>query len=138
MGATDPAWALQQAVHGRLAGDAALAALLGGARIYDAVPRNAAAPYVHLGEAEARDWSTATEAGAEVLFSLVVFSEAAGRREALAIAARLRALLHAASLALDGHRLVQLRHLATETEREPKDGRRARLGFRAVVEPIIP
>jgi hypothetical protein len=51
---------------------------------------------------------------------------------------RLRALLHDASLALDGHRLVQLRHLATETEREPKDGRRARLGFRAVVEPIIP
>jgi hypothetical protein len=138
MGATDPAWALQQAVHGALEADAELAALLGGAKNYDAVPRNAQAPYVHLGEVEARDWSTATEAGAEVLFSLVVFSEAAGRREALAIAARLRGLLHDAALTLDGHRLVQLRHTATETEREPKDGRRARLGFRAVVEPIIP
>jgi hypothetical protein len=136
MTGTDPAWALQQAAHALLAGDATLAALLGGAKIYDEVPRNAAAPYVHLGEAELRDWSTATEAGAEVLFSLVVFSEAAGRKEALTVTERVRVLLHDAALVPDGHRLVQLRHVATSTEREARDGRRAVLRFRAVTEPL--
>ena len=134
--ASDPAWALQQAVHGLLSADVELTALLGGARIHDEVPRGAAAPYVHLAEASLRDWSTATEEGAEALFAVIVFSEAAGRRESLAIAARLRALLDDAALTLDGHRLVNLRHTATETERDRKDGRRARLKFRAVVEPL--
>lgn len=135
MAGTDPAWALQKALHARLAGDAELVALVG-ARIYDEVPRNEAAPYVHLAEAAVRDWSTATEAGAEVLFAIIVFSKAAGRREALAIAERVRALLHEAPLALDGHRLVNLRHAATETLRNVKDGRRALLRFRAVMEPL--
>jgi hypothetical protein len=129
-----PAWALQQAVHAALAADAGLADLLGGPRIHDHVPRNAVQPYVHLAEASARDWSTATEPGAEVLFSALVVSDAGGRREALAIAARVESLLHDAPLVLDGWRLGHLRHLATETKRD-KDGRRAELSFRAVLEP---
>lgn len=53
---------LQEAVFSALAGDAPLIALLGGTNVFDGAPRNAAAPYVHLGETTARDWSTATEA----------------------------------------------------------------------------
>ncbi len=127
--------ALQEAVFATLAGDATLATLLGGARIYDGAPRNAEAPYVHLGEVTARDWSTATEAGTEVTFAVVAWSREPGRKEALAIADRVVALLHDAALTLSGHRLVNLRHLTTETAREEKpQGRRAVARFRARVE----
>ena len=127
--------ALQEAVFSTLAADAELAALLGGARVYDGAPRNAAAPYVHLGEILSRDWSTATEAGAEVRFDVVAWSEAPGRAEALAIAGRAAELLHDAALSVVGHRLVSLRHLGTQTSREKKpEGRRATARFRARME----
>ncbi len=126
---------LQEAVFEALGADAALIALLGGAHVFDGAPRNAEAPYVHLGESEARDWSTATEAGTEISFAVVAWSRQPGRTEALAIAERVRAVLHEAALAVDGYRLVNLRHVATETARNEKpEGRRAVVRFRAVVE----
>ena len=129
------ALALQQAVFAALSADAELQALLGGAHVFDGAPRNAEAPYVHLGESEARDWSTATEAGTEISFAVVAWSRQPGRTEALAIAERVRMLLHDAALEVDGLRLVNLRHVATETARNEKpEGRRAVVRFRAVVE----
>ncbi len=128
--------ALQEAVFSALVADTTLTTLLGGAKVYDGAPRNAAAPYVHLGEMVARDWSTATEAGAEVNFAVVAWSRLPGRSEGLAIAERVVALLHDAALTLDGWRLVNLRHLATETARvEKPEGRRTVARFRAVAEP---
>jgi hypothetical protein len=127
--------ALQEAVFAVLSGDATLTTLLGGAKVYDGAPRNAVAPYVHLGEATARDWSTATEAGTEVTFAVVAWSREPGRKEVLAIADRVVALLHDAVLTVSGHRLVNLRHLATETARNDRpEGRRAVARFRARVE----
>lgn len=132
-----PALALQAAVHGALTADAAMQALLGGANVFDAAPRNAAAPYLFFGEVSARDWSTATEPGAEISFALVAWSRRDGRAEALAIAERARALLHDTALAVDGYRLVNLRHIGTETARAEKpEGRRAVARFRAVMEAI--
>jgi hypothetical protein len=126
--------ALQEAVYAVLIADGDLEDLLGGAKVFDGAPRNAAAPYVHLGEVSARDWSTATEAGVEVVFSVVAWSRQPGRSEALAIAERVREL-HEAALILDGWRLVNLRHLVTETERVAKpEGRLAVVRFRAAVE----
>jgi hypothetical protein len=105
--------------------------------VFDKAPRNAEAPYVHLGEMILRDWSTATEAGMEVRFAVVAWSRQAGRSEALAIAERVRAVLHEAVLTVEGFRLVNLRHVATETVRAEKpEGRRAVVRFRAVVEPM--
>jgi hypothetical protein len=128
--------ALQEAVFSALSADATLETFLGGANVFDGAPRNAAAPYVHLGEMNARDWSTATEAGAEVNFAVVSWSRTPGRSEGLAVADRVAALLHDAPLALDGFRLVNLRHLSTETARvEKPEGRRTVSRFRAVVEP---
>ena len=128
---------LQRAVFDRLAGDAELVTLLGGARVFDGAPRNAEAPYVHLGEVNARDWSTATETGTEVSFAVIAWSRQPGRSEALAVAARVEALLHEAALDLDGLRLVNLRHVSTETARNEKpEGRRAVVRFRAVVEGV--
>ena len=90
---------------------------------------------MHLGELTARDWSTATEAGTEINFAVVAWSRAEGRSEGLAIADRVVALLHDAALTLDGYRLVNLRHLSTETARvEKPEGRRTVARFRAVVE----
>jgi hypothetical protein len=134
---SDPARALQEAVFEALAADAELEGLLGGAKIFDGAPRNAEAPYVHLGEMNARDWSTATEAGVEIVFAVVAWSRAPGRSEALAIAERVRAALHEAALALAGWRLVNLRHMATETARAEKpEGRRAVVRFRAAMEGV--
>jgi hypothetical protein len=128
--------ALQEAVFAMLAADAELATLLGGPNVFDGAPRNAEAPYVHLGEAQARDWSTASEAGLEVQFAVVAWSRQPGRSEALQIAERVRVLLDDAPLDVEGWRLVNLRHVATETARNDKpEGRRAVVRFRAVVEP---
>lgn len=128
--------ALQEAVFATLSADATLQGLLGGAAVYDGAPRNATPPYVHLGEMAVRDWSTASEAGTEIVFAIVVWSRLPGRKEALAIAGRIEALLHDQALAVTGFRLVNLRHLATETARNDKpQGRRAVLRFRARLEP---
>jgi hypothetical protein len=123
-------------VFAALSADATLVALLGGAKVYDGAPRNAEAPYVHLGEFTARDWSTGTEAGVELSFAVAVWSRVPGRSEGFAIADRVVALLHDAALTLAGHRLVNLRHVVTETARvEKPEGRRAVVRLRAVVEP---
>jgi hypothetical protein len=130
------ALALQRAVFTVLAGDGELATLLGGAHVFDGAPRNAVAPYVHLGETVARDWSTATDAGTEATIAVVVWSRLPGQSEGFAIAARIEALLDDAAVPPDGFRLVQLRHVATETARaERPEGRRTILRFRAVLEP---
>ncbi len=131
-----PSRALQEAVFAALSADATLVTLLGGANVFDGAPRNQPAPYVHLGELTARDWSTSTEEGTEINFAVVAWSRAEGRSEGLAIADRVVALLHDQALTLEGYRLVNLRHLATETARvEKPEGRRTVMRFRAVVEP---
>ncbi|SER19963.1 Protein of unknown function [Faunimonas pinastri] len=136
MSGTFAGLALQKAVYAALSSDALLVTLLGGSRIYDEVPRNAAAPYVHLGEMTASDWSTSTEEGAEIAFAHAVWTRDPGRSSGLAIAERLVELLHEADLPLDGHRLVNLRHTKTETSRAEKPaGRRTLVRFRAVTEP---
>ena len=48
---------LQKAVFEALAGDAALAALIG-TRIFDHAPANVAFPYVTFGRTSIYDWST--------------------------------------------------------------------------------
>jgi hypothetical protein len=130
------AWELQKSIHGALTAEAALGALLGGPRIYDDVPRGAEFPYITFGQSTARDWSTGTEAGSEHTIVLNVWSRAAGEREAHLIMAAVREALHEAELAVAGHRLVNIRHEASEALRDP-DGETFRgvIRFRAVLEP---
>ncbi|MBN8915913.1 MAG: DUF3168 domain-containing protein [Rhizobiales bacterium] len=132
-----PALALRAAIHATLVTDAALVALLGAPRIHDVPPGDADFPFVTLGEAVVADWSTATEAGTEQALTLHVFSRSGGRAEAFAIAARLQAVLHDVALALEGHRLANLRATTAEVRRE-SDGRtfHALVRFRAVTEPV--
>ena len=132
----DANWALQKAMHARLTADPAVASLLGGPRVYDDVPRGAAFPYLTFGLSSARDWSTGGEVGSEHIVTLHVWSRAAGRRETHEIMGAARAALHDAALALDGHRLVNLRHEFSEARRDPDgDTTHGIARFRAVTEP---
>ncbi len=110
--------------------------MLGGARVYDDVPRGAAFPYVTFGPGLTRDWSTGTEAGAEHVVTLRVWSKAGGEKEEHLVLEAIRAALHAASLTIVGHRLVSLRHETSETLRGA-DGETysGAARFRAVTEP---
>jgi hypothetical protein len=128
--------ALRAAIHDALVADAPLTSLLGGAKVYDDVPRAAAFPYVTLGEAKVTDWSTATEAGEEHQLTLHAWSRQGGHREAHMIAGALLQALDDAPLTLADHRLVNLRFTLADIRREA-DGRtyRALVRFRAVTEP---
>ena len=129
-------WDLQQAVHATLAADTAVLALLGGARVYDDVPRGAVFPYLSLAAFTARDWATGTEPGTEISFAVHAWSRGAGHKGPNLIAEAVRAVLHDQALTLADHRLVNLRHDSLETRRE-RDGDTYRViaRFRAVLEP---
>ena len=130
-------FALQKAIYARLAGDAALTALMGAPRVYDDAPQRTELPYLTFGLASMRDWSTGSEGGEEHLVTLHVWSRAAGRRQAHAIMLAIRAALHDAALALEDHHLVNLRHELSEARREPDgDTIRGIVRFRAVTEPL--
>ncbi len=129
-------WALQRSVYEALAADAALLGLLGAPRIFDDVPQRSEFPYLTLGQSTVRDWSTGNDDGDEHLLTLHVWSRAEGRRETHELMSALKAALHERALALDGHRLVNLRHELSEARREP-DGETYHgiVRLRAVTEP---
>ena len=120
-----------------MSADASLIAKLGGARIYDEAPRGVAAPYLQFGDVSSRDWSTTSDAGAEHVLHLHVWSMQQGLKEALEIAADAQRILDDSALTLGGHRLVSIQYVSTESRRE-QSGRFARISlrFRAVTEPI--
>lgn len=133
---SSPAWELQKAVYEVLTADAGLVTLLGGARIYDEVPRGAAFPYVTFGPATVRDWSTGTEAGSEHAFLLRAWSKSGGEKHAHLILEAIRAALHDTPLTLDGHHLVSLRHDLSDVMRDAGgETYHGAARFRAVIEP---
>jgi hypothetical protein len=56
----------------------------------------------------------------EHLLTIEAWSDAEGRKEVQAIAARAKDLLHDAALSLAGATLVNLQHRSTRVRREPK------------------
>ena len=134
---TSPAVELQKASHATLAGDAALTAALGGAKIYDATPPNVAFPYISFGRTSVYDWSTGTESGTEQIFTVHVWSKARGKTEALEIMEAVRALLEAGELTLADHQLVNLRlEFAEARFDEDLSVYHGLLRFRAVIEAV--
>ncbi len=131
------ALALRAAVYQRLVGDAALAGLLGGARIYDEPPRAALPPYVVLGPLASKDVSGDVAPAQEHQLVLEVWSREGGLSEALKAADRVVRLTDGAALILDGWRLATLSWSATDAVRIADNGlRRASITFRAVTEPV--
>jgi len=128
---------LQKGIYEALASDAALSGLLGGAHVYDSVPRQAAFPYVTFGRMVSRDWSTGSGAGREHFFTLHVWSRNRGYKQAQTIIGAVNDVLHDASLGLADHILVNLRFELSEMRRA-RDGEtiHAVMRFRAVTEPM--
>jgi hypothetical protein len=128
---------LQAAVYQRLAGDAALGALVGAA-VYDAPPEaGGPAPqdYVTLGEETVRANDTATSRGAVHDFSVTAHSGRDGFDAVKRIAAAVCDCLVDAPLALGHGRLVALRFLRASATRGPApEKRRVALRFRAVLD----
>lgn len=129
--------ALQKALFDALKNDSGLAETLGGARIYDHVPPRTPFPYVTLGETASRDWSTASEKGAEHFLNIQIWAKENGRKRVLDIAAKIAARLDEWPIALNGHRLVNL--TLAEMVARNTDGLGNYLGtmrYRAVTEPL--
>ncbi len=128
--------ALRTAIFGALKSDGPLAAMLGGAKIYDEPPREASLPYVTLGEAVVSDRSTATEGGEEHALTLHVWSRHGGHREAHLISGAVLQALVDAPLSPAGHHLANLRFVVADIRREA-DGRTYHgiVRLRAVTEP---
>jgi hypothetical protein len=129
--------ALRSAIYDALRGDSALVALLGGPNIYDEPPRQAAFPYVTLGEARMANFSAGEARAEEHQLTLHAWSRHGGHREAHLIAGALLQALDDAPLSLSGHRLVNFRFATADVRREA-DGRtyHALVRFRAVTEPL--
>ena len=128
--------ALRAAIHDALIADTALTAVLGGAHVYDEVPRNVAFPYVTLGDSRIVDASADGGGVQEHQLTLHAWSRQGGHKEAHVITGALLQALDDAPLAPSGHRLVNLRFAIADIRREA-DGRtyHALVRFRAVTEP---
>jgi len=130
-------WALQKAIHVQLSADAGLLAVLGAPRIFDDVPRSPTFPYITYGGSTVRDWSTGTDDGHEHALTLHAWSQGAGRKPVHELLGALEAALDQQGLALDGHRLITLRHEFSDVRREA-DGEtwHGVLRLRATTEPL--
>lgn len=130
-------WPLQEAMAAALAADSGMKALVGDpVRLHDDVPRNPVYPFLTLGEGGEIDWSVQGFEGVEVRAVATVWSRYAGRKEVKLIVDRIRIVLHDASLAVSGWRLVNLRRESTEFARGPGGAYRGVARFRAVLEKI--
>jgi hypothetical protein len=132
---TSASWALQQAVFATLCAAGDVHALAGN-RIFDAVPRNAAFPYIVVGEAAETPNNSADGSLSEHKLQVHIWSRGGGHREIKQLAEAVREALDGASLVLSGHCLIDLAFASAGYQRE-SDGEtyRATLGFRAVTEP---
>jgi hypothetical protein len=130
-----PIIALRKAIRAELLADPTLLAALGGAKIFDEAPRNADPPYILFAETQMRDWSAEASRGAEQFLTLAVVTTQRGLGVALGIAQQITDTLDEAPLALDGHRLIDLRFLSMDAKRD-QSGRFARVAilFRATSE----
>jgi len=132
---TSASWALQQAVFAALSVNEAVRDVAG-ERVYDAVPRGSAFPYIVVGDASETSAATATEQASEHAIEIRIWSRGGGMREIKLAACAVRDALDGAGLALTGHTLVDLRFVSADFARQT-DGEtyRAVVRFRAFTEP---
>jgi Protein of unknown function (DUF3168) len=131
------ALALQQAMRTALLADTALITLLGGAYVYDELPRGEQPLYVSFTSIETRDWSVMDQKAHEHFVALEVVSNERSRAQAQNICNRIEAVLDNAALTLTAHKLVNLRVVFWSVARAKADQKfGATLRFRAATEPL--
>lgn len=129
---------LQEAIYLALSTDAGLSAQLGGAKIYDLVPRTSKRPYVTIGISQEYDWSTSTEAGSRHIVTLHCWTDNQGRRQADRIIQAIRAIIEQTEFALTNHYLINQQFEFSDIRRDP-DGQSIHgiIRYRMVTEPIL-
>ena len=129
-------WSLQQAIYGALLADTGLSALVA-SRIYDDVPQDVIFPYVTLGEVTVREWSTASDIGAEHSLVLHAWSRSHGRKEVKEILGAINNSLDRAALTVADFQLINLQFVSADMRRE-EDGETYHgiIRFRAITEPL--
>jgi hypothetical protein len=135
-------WPLQEGVFQLLSNDAGVAAHVGG-RIYDApLPSEAESEpdgiYVTLGDETVRDWSTATDNGAQHLLTIAVYAPRRGFAEAKQAAGAISDALQAGEINMSRGRVILLRFVAARTGRGEGDAlRRIEMRFQVTVEDTV-
>jgi Protein of unknown function (DUF3168) len=131
------ALSLQQAMRSTLLGHAPLTAFLGGAHIFDEVPRGEHPPFVAFTDIETRDWSVTGQKAHEHFITIEVTTNERGRSMAQKIAQEIETALDMANLTLVDHRLINLRNIFwSVSRRKSADNFGATLRFRAATEPL--
>ena len=131
------ALALQQAMRAALLANTTLTGLLGGAHIYDEVPRGEPPLYVVFSTIETRDWSTTTQKAHEHFVNIEVSTNERARSRAQSICNAIETTLDNVALTLVGHALVNLRLVAWSVSRGKNNQNfGASLRFRASTEPL--
>ena len=134
---TNPAYALQTAMRTALLAHAPLTLLLGGAHVYEEMPRGAVPTYASFGDIETRDWSVADQKAHEHFATLSVRTNNRSRKLAQDILSEIEAVLDNAVLTLSNHRLVNLRLTFWSVARDKNaENFGATLRFRAATEPL--
>lgn len=131
------ALATQLAMREALLARGALRTLLGGAHIFDEIPRGANAPYIAFTGIETRDWSVADQKAHEHFVTLETTTNQRGRAGAQKIADEIEATFDNATLTLDGHKLINLRIIFSNVSRNSKTENFGVVQrFRAATEPL--
>ena len=132
-----PGLSVQQAARNALLARASLTSLLGGAHIFDEVPRGANPPYVVFTGIETRDWSVVDQEAHEHFITIEVMTNARSRELAQNVTAEIELGLDNAALTLTDHQLVNLRHIFSNvTKSISTSNYGAVLRFRAATEPL--
>lgn len=128
---------LMEAVRAALLAHGPLIQLLGGAYVYEEVPRGAPSSFIEFTGLETRDWSTADQPAHEHFLMLGVRTNSRSRKLAQQLADAAETALDGAALSLAGHRLVNLRVVFRAVARGPSaQGFGASLRLRAATEPL--
>ncbi len=112
------------AIYTALNGDTALIALVGSGQVFNGVKAGTAAPYIDIGDDTGNDYGSSVIDAQEHTITIHSYTEQpvasmSARLALFAIMARIRAVLHEASLTLSAGALVNLRQEFRETLRDP-------------------
>jgi Protein of unknown function (DUF3168) len=133
----NPAQATQQAMRTALLARTPLLSVLGGAHIFDEVPRGANPPYVAFTNIETRDWSVADQKAHEHIVTLEIATNQRRRDAAQAIAQEIETALDNVALTVVDHRLINLRVIFTNISRNGKtENFNGMVKYRAATEPL--
>jgi phenylpyruvate tautomerase PptA (4-oxalocrotonate tautomerase family) len=132
-----PGLALQQAMRAALIARPALTSILGGAHIYDELPRGVNAPYVVFGAIETRDWSVADQKAHEHFVTIEIVSNSRSRAQVQNIIQEIEQALDITTLTLTNHVLINLRSTSSSASKtKGRDNFSATMRFRAATEPL--